>query len=145
MPLSETIVMLVTVVATLFTGNLAIGVVLGVITAMIMFARRVSHVVTVEKLPAPGEADEPVAVRTYQVRGQLFWASSNDLVYQFDYRDNAGKILIDLTQAEVWDASTVATLDAIIQKFADKGKEVEIIGLDGSSQARLDRLSGKLG
>lgn len=144
MPLSETIVMLVTVVATLFTGNLAIGVVLGVITAMIMFARRVAHVVTVEKLPAEKEGEQ-VAVRTYRVHGQLFWASSNDLVYQFDYRDEAAKIRIDLSRAEVWDASTVATLDAIIQKFAERDREVEIIGLDGASRQRLERLSGKLG
>ena len=39
----------------------------------------------------------------------------------------------------------MATLDAITQKFQDKGKTVSIIGLDGPSQDRLDRLSGRLG
>lgn len=146
MPLSETIVMAVTVVGTLATDNLAIGVVLGVITAMIMFARRVAHVVEVDKvdLPDVDRGGRP-EVRTYRVSGQLFWASSNDLVYSFDYQDEATHIIIDLTTAEIWDASTVATLDSIIQKFADRDKTVEIIGLEGQSQQRLDRLSGKLG
>lgn len=146
MPLSETIVMLVTVVGTLATNNLAIGVVLGVITAMIMFARRVAHIVSIEKVSELDvDGDGTADVRTYRVHGQLFWASSNDLVYRFDYNDDADHIVIDLTQAEVWDASTVATLDSITQKFADRDKTVEIIGLDGPSQQRLERLSGKLG
>src|SRR5699024_12390509 len=43
MPISETIVMAITIIATLATHNLAIGVVLGVVAAMIFFARRVAH------------------------------------------------------------------------------------------------------
>lgn len=145
MPLSETLVMLVTVVATLITENLAVGVILGVLTAMVMFARRVAHVVSIEKVAELATDNGQVSTRTYRVHGQLFWASSNDLVYRFDYTDPAGHIIIDLTAAEIWDASTVATLDAIMQKYHEKGKTVSIIGLDGSSQERLDRLSGKLG
>lgn len=36
----------------------------------------------------------------------------------------------------------MATFDAIVRKYADKGKTVEIIGLDGASLDRLNRLSG---
>ena len=146
MPLSETIVMVVTVVATLATHNLAIGVGLGVVTAMIMFARRVAHIASIEKVAElDTDHDGRIDTRTYRVTGQLFWASSNDLVYSFDYNDTADHIVVDMTDAEIWDASTVATLDAITQKFHDRGKTVSIIGLDGPSQDRLDRLSGKLG
>ncbi|WP_018296805.1 SulP family inorganic anion transporter [Corynebacterium lubricantis] len=146
MPLSETTVMLVTVVATLATNNLAIGVVLGVLTAMVMFARRVAHMVSIEKVAElDTDNDGQIDTRTYRVHGQLFWASSNDLIYRFDYNDTADHIVIDLTAAEIWDASTVATLDAITQKFQAKGKTVSIIGLDGVSQDRLDKLSGQLG
>ncbi|WP_080794970.1 SulP family inorganic anion transporter [Corynebacterium pacaense] len=138
MPLSETIVMLVTVVATLATGNLAIGVVLGVLGAMVMFARRVAHLVRVER-----ETSGNISI--YRVSGQLFWASSNDLVYAFDYSDPSQDIVIDLAAAEVWDASTVATLDSVVQKYRARGRSVSIIGLDGESLDRLERLSGKLG
>ena len=146
MPRSETLVMAVTVIGTLTTHNLAVGVILGVLTAMIMFARRVAHMVEIEKIrELDVDDDGRIDIRTYRVRGQLFWASSNDLVYRFDYHDDAGHIVIDLSQAEIWDASTVATLDAIQQKFQARGKTVDIIGLDGQSKYRLDRLSGKLG
>lgn len=145
MPVSETVVMLVTVVATLATSNLAIGVVLGVVTAMIMFARRVAHLAWVEKVAElDTDGDGHIDTRTYRIHGQLFWASSNDLVYAFDYTDDADRIIIDLSHAEIWDASTVATLDSITQKFRDRGKTVEITGLDGPSKTRLDRLTGQL-
>ncbi len=146
MPRSETAVMLVTVIATLVTSNLAVGVILGVVTAMIMFAHRVAHMVEIEKASEVDlDADGRIDIRTYRVTGQLFFASSNDLVYRFDYNDDADHIVIDLSQAEIWDASTVATLDAIQQKFQARGKIVDIIGLDGHSKYRLDLLSGKLG
>lgn len=145
MPLSETVVMLVTVVATLATSNLAVGVVLGVITAMITFARRVANLASVEQVSAEDTTnDGQVDTRTYRIHGQLFWASSNDLVYAFDYTDPAENIVLDLSAAEVWDASTVATLDSVTRKFEERGKTVTIVGLDGPSKDRLDRLSGKL-
>ena len=146
MPLSETIVMVVTVAATVITHNLAIGVILGVVAAMIMFARRVAHMVGIEKVAeADVDGDGTVDVRRYRIRGQLFFASSNDLVYQFDYAGDPDHVILDLTDADVWDSSTVATLDAIRTKYEAKGKELTGVGLDGQSLDRLERLSGKLG
>lgn len=146
MPLSETIVMAVTVAATVITHNLAIGVILGVVAAMIMFARRVAHMVGIEKVAESDvDGDGTVDVRRYRIRGQLFFASSNDLVYQFDYSGDPDHVILDLTEADVWDSSTVATLDAIRTKYEAKGKALSVIGLDGQSLDRLERLSGKLG
>ena len=113
---------------------------------MVMFARRVAHMTSLEKVSELDvNHDGTIDIRTYRVRGELFWASSNDLVYQFDYTGDPQHVVIDLTEADIWDASTVATLDAITHKYAAKGKTVEIIGLDGSSLDRLDKLSGHLG
>lgn len=146
MPWSETAVMLVTVIATVATHNLAIGVVLGVITAMILFARRVAHLVHIEKVwETDVDGDGTIDIRRYAVKGELFWASSNDLVYQFDYAGDPDTVIIDLTAADIWDASTVAALDAVQSKYSARGKEARIIGLDGASLQRLERLSGKLG
>lgn len=141
MPLSETLTMVITIVATLVTGNLAVGVILGVVSAMILFARRVAHLVKVDRTVITSEGS---TTAIYRVTGQLFWASSNDLVYSFDYSDPADAITIDLSAAEVWDASTVSTLDSIIHKYQAREKPVRIIGLDGTSLERLEKLSGKL-
>src|SRR5690606_13027151 len=49
MPKSETFVMVVTVAVVVATHNLAIGVVVGVFVAAIMFVRRVAHLVSVDR------------------------------------------------------------------------------------------------
>lgn len=141
MPKSETAVMLITVIVTVATHNLAYGVLAGVLVAMVLFARRVAHMTTVTRLDASDEDGE----RVYAVSGELFFASSNDLVYQFDYSGDPQRIVIDMSGAHIWDASTVASLDAVKTKYESRGKTVEIIGLNDDSAARHGRLSGNLG
>lgn len=144
MPRSETLVMLATMVVTVTTNNLAYGVIVGAVTAMVLFARRVAHLVSVERVPATGADGDPDTA-VYRVTGELFFASSNDLVYQFDYAGDPDRVTIDLSESHVWDASTVAALDAITTKYRARGKQVEIIGLNPDSADRHDRLSGRLG
>jgi SulP family sulfate permease len=139
MPRSETAVMVVTVAVVVATHNLAYGVGAGVLTAMVLFARRVAHLVEVTSVTDPDGSEV-----LYSVHGQVFFASSNDLVYQFDYTGDPDKVVIDLSQAHVWDASSVAALDAVTTKYARRGKTVEIIGLNEPSAHIHDRLAGQL-
>ncbi|WP_436800678.1 SulP family inorganic anion transporter [Streptomyces cyaneofuscatus] len=139
MPAGEITVMVITVVVVVATDNLAIGVVVGSVTAMIIFARRVAHLAHVSAVPDP---DGTTVV--YSVTGELFFASSNDLVGQFDYADDPDRIVIDLSAAHIWDASSVAALDAIETKYVQRGKTVEIIGLNDPSADLHGKLSGEL-
>ncbi|WP_010525463.1 SulP family inorganic anion transporter [Nesterenkonia sp. F] len=141
MPKSETTVMLVTVAFTVWTHNLAVGVVCGVIMAMVLFARRVAHFVTVERR-IEGEGDDALA--TYTVDGELFFASSNDLYYQFSYTHDPVRVRIDMSQSHLWDASTIAALDSVTEKYESYGKSVEVVGLNEASTAMRERLAGKL-
>ena len=140
MPRSETTVMLATVAVTVATHNLAYGVIVGVITAMVLFARRVAHLTEVVDIAHPDEN-----TRVYAVRGELFFASSNDLIYQFDYVGDPENVVIDLSDSHIWDASTVGTLDAITTRYAAKGKTVTIVGLNAASSEQHVRLSGQMG
>jgi SulP family sulfate permease len=200
MPVPETLVMVVTVGVVVATNNLAIGVAVGVLLAMVLFARRIAHVIRVERTVEP--AVEPVAgavavadpdgsdrararVR-YDVVGPLFFGSSNDLVEHFSYADDAllaessgvagahthaeslevtgvsttaspdgeearrtarpeATVLVDLSRASVWDASSVAALDSVGTKFAAHGLAVEFVGLDERSGSFHGRLTGQLG
>ncbi len=142
MPKSETFVMLATVAVTVSTHNLAIGVGVGVLVAMTLFARRVAHLTETHRELVEGRDGRPTAL--YRVTGELFFASSNDLYTQFDYVDDPDTVVIDLTASHIWDASTVASLDAITTKYARKGKTVEIIGLNDASAERHERLTGQL-
>ncbi|WP_433544043.1 SulP family inorganic anion transporter (plasmid) [Streptomyces sp. CA-294286] len=139
MPTGEIAVMAITVACVVATDNLAIGVVVGSVTAMVIFAKRVAHLAEV----VPQLAPDGDSVR-YTVTGELFFASSNDLVTQFHYQDDPDLVLIDLSAAHIWDASSVAALDAIETKYAQRGKTVEIIGLNAPSADLHRRLTGEL-
>lgn len=140
MPIPETVVMIVTVVVVVATNNLALGVIVGVILAMVLFARRVAHVISVEReLSDDGESVH------YDVVGPLFFGSSNDLVDRFSYADDPASVTIDLSRAQIWDASTVAALDSIETKYRSHGAAVTIEGLDERSTGFHSRLTGRLG
>ncbi|MGN7247814.1 SulP family inorganic anion transporter [Janibacter anophelis] len=146
MPKSENLVMVVTVAVTVLTHNLAYGVILGVVAAMISFTQRVAHFAYVERITETDvDGDGTADVRVYKVTGELFFATSNDLVYQFDYAGDPGRVVIDLSDSHIWDASTVAALDGIRTKYERLGKSVEIVGLNQASADRHERLSGRLG
>ena len=142
MPVPETLVMVVTIVVVVATHNLAYGVIAGVVLAMVLFARRVAHVVSVSREVAGSGAE---AVAHYTVHGPLFFASSNDLVEHFAYAEDPARVEIDLSRAQVWDASTVAALDAIQTHYARHRTKVTITGLDERSTRFHGRLSGHLG
>lgn len=138
MPRSETLVMVATVVIVVVTHNLAIGVIAGAVLAILLFARRVTRVVSVDR------ADTAEGVR-YTVRGPLFFGSSNDLVEAFSYPEDHGDVVVDLSAAQIWDASTVSALDSITRKYAAIGITPTYLGLDAHSSALYARLSGHLG
>jgi len=142
MPKSETFVMLATVAVVVITHNLAVGVIVGVFVASVLFVRRVAHFVSVER-----EVSEYFGVSTahYTVTGELFFASSNDLTTMFEYSKDPERVVIDMNLSHIWDASTVAALDAIVTKYEDRGKTVELVGMNRATTALHSRLTGGLG
>lgn len=142
MPKSETLVMLTTTAVVVWTHNLAIGVIIGVIVAMVAFARRVAHFANVTR--SVGGADD-IEAAYYTVEGELFFASSNDLTTQFEYTDDPSNVIIDVSGSHIWDASTVAALDTIITKYESLGKEVYIKGMNQASEKLHAKLAGNMG
>ncbi|MCU4185869.1 SulP family inorganic anion transporter [Acidiferrimicrobium sp. IK] len=179
MPRSETAVMAVTVVLTVATGNLSIGVLAGVVLAALLFARRVQHIATVTRItpdhhrwhvhfpdllrrshpassdghhpglgtgvtPTADQATPDQATAVYVVTGELFFASSSDLPDRFDYLGDPPRVVIDLTDSHIWDASTVAALDRVVAKYAQHGKSVELLGMNPASADIHANLAGHL-
>jgi SulP family sulfate permease len=140
MPVPETLVMVITVAVVVATGNLALGVLVGVVLAMVLFARRVAHVIRVDRVVGGDGASA-----RYTVHGPLFFGSSNDLVERFSYAIDPPRVVVDFGAAQLWDASTVAALDSVENKYRQHGTTVTFEGLDARSVALHRRLSGQLG
>ncbi len=134
-PKSSSLVMLSTVAVVVATHDLAQGVFVGVLMSALFFARKVSHLLVIEsELAKDGNA------RTYQIFGQVFFASASQFSNAFDYKEVVEKVVIDLTQAHFWDLSGVAALDKTVLKYRREGTDVEILGLNEASATIVERL-----
>ena len=132
--LSSNIVMISTVAVVVATHNLAIGVFVGVLLASLFFAHKIGRfmVVKTEAEPTRGE-------RTYRVIGQVFFASSEQFIAAFDFREAVERITIDLSQAHFWDITSVAALDKVVIKFRREGAEVTIHGMNAATETVVDK------
>ncbi|MGD9735826.1 MAG: SulP family inorganic anion transporter [Solirubrobacterales bacterium] len=139
LPRSETAVMVVTVVLTVATGNLSIGVGAGVVVAALLFARRVAHLVEVDRVEDPDLSN-----CLYSVHGEVFFASEQELIDAFRYAEDPPQVIIDFSRAHLWDASAIAAIDAIESHYRRYEVEVEITGLNEHSESLHERLSGQL-
>lgn len=135
-PRSSSIVMLATVSVVVATHNLALGVLAGVLFSGIFFAWKISQVFRVTS-----SLSEDGTIRTYLIEGQLFFASADNFTAAFDFKEALDKVIIDVSQAHIWDISSVTALDMVILKFRREGAETEIIGLNAASETLMDRLA----
>ncbi|PRR88653.1 SulP family inorganic anion transporter [Bacillus atrophaeus] len=133
-PLTDSIVMVVTVITVVLTDDLSKGVFAGVLLSAVFFVAKIS------KLKIISHADDQ-KLRTYKVKGQIFFASVSDLMNAFMYREDIERVVIDLSEAHVWDDSGVAALGKIVAKFKEQGIEAELKGLNEASQALLKQMA----
>lgn len=139
MPRGESVVMIVTVIGTVATDNLAIGVGAGVLTTMALFSRRVAHLVDVSRVLDP---DGTTAI--YAVSGELFFASDQELIDSFEYTTDPPNVVIDFSRAHLWDSSAVAALDAIAGHYERHDIHLEVEGLNPRSEDLHNELTGQL-
>lgn len=135
-PLPSSIVMLATVVTTVGTHDLAKGVLVGVLLSGVFFAGKVARLFRVSS-----ETDASGRVRTYVVEGQVFFASTESFVAAFDFAEELDKVVIDVSNAHLWDISAVGALDKVVLKYRRHGIEVEVKGLNEASAHMLDRFA----
>ncbi|MFV2051469.1 SulP family inorganic anion transporter [Aliiroseovarius sp. YM-037] len=135
-PTASSVVMVATVVVTVYTHNLAYGVLVGVLLSGIFFAWKIAAVFRVRStLSADGRA------RTYVVEGQLFFATAPDLAESFDFNEVLEAVTIDVSRAHIWDISSVSAIDMVVLKFRREGADVEIIGMNEASETLMGRLA----
>ncbi|NKL24631.1 SulP family inorganic anion transporter [Rhizobium leguminosarum] len=139
-PRMSSAVMVATVLVTVFTANLALGVTVGVLLSGVFFTFKVASLLRVDV--APGQAAGRLI---YCVSGQVFFASADVFVEAFDVQDAVGKaVLIDVSEAHFWDITAVAALDKVVQRFRAHGIAVEVAGLNQASATLIGSLDSKV-
>ncbi|HSM10870.1 MAG TPA: SulP family inorganic anion transporter [Lysobacter sp.] len=134
-PKSSNVVMIATVLVTVFTHDLAKGVLTGVLLSGVFFARKVGQVLHITSRSA-----DDGGTREYTVTGQVFFASAQAFIAGFDFRDAIERVRIDVSAAHFWDLSAVGALDKVVLKFRREGTRVELLGMNEASATLVDRL-----
>jgi SulP family sulfate permease len=132
-PLSTNIVMIATVIVVVLTHNLALGVFVGVLLATLFFANKIGRLMLVKKHTPDDNT------RVYEVIGQVFFASSEQFINAFDFKEAIEHVVIDLTHAHFWDITAVSSLDKVVIKFKREGASVEIIGMNEATATIVDK------
>ncbi|HLR23474.1 MAG TPA: SulP family inorganic anion transporter [Pseudogracilibacillus sp.] len=132
-PKGDAVVMLVTVAIVVATNDLSKGVIAGVILSAIFFVAKISRVSVTKQQ----EANK----LSFNVQGQLFFASVESFMNAFDFSTQNTDIHIDFSDAQIWDESAVAAIDKVMQKYRENNNQVTLIGLNSSSERMVDRLA----
>ena len=135
-PRSSSVVMVATVATVVYTHNLALGVLIGVLLSGIFFAWKISQLFAVSST-----LSEDGRERVYTVRGQIFFASADKFSNAFDFKEVLERVTIDVSQAHIWDISSVQALDMVILKFRREGAEVQLVGMNEASETMVDKLA----
>ena len=133
-PLSSNVVMISTVIVVVATHNLAIGVLVGVLLATLFFANKIGRFMVVK-----ANHDESNDKITYEVVGQVFFASAEQFIASFDFKNAVSNVVIDLTHAHFWDITGVSSLDKVVIKFRREGATVNIIGMNSATETVIDK------
>jgi len=133
-PPSFSIVMIVTVIVTVSTHDLAQGVLSGVLLSGFFFAHKVGRILVIRS-----QSEDEGRVRTYTVLGQVFFASADRFAQSFDFKEVIDSVRIDVSRAHFWDITAVSALDKVVLKFRREGADVEVIGFNEASATMVDR------
>lgn len=126
-PRTDAIVMVATVAVVVYTHNLAIGVVLGVILSALFFVASISK------------------VRIHQnkgvfiIEGPLFFASTQNFIQTIE-EAKENHVTIDLSSSHLWDESAVGAVVKVVSKLEEQGKTVNVIGMNPASEKLYKQL-----
>lgn len=131
-PKSSNVVMIATVIVVVATHNLALGVLTGVLLSALFLANKLENDIRVESYM---END----TRVYDLKGQIFFSSSEKFMQGFNFQEPISKVIIDLTHSHIWDVTSVAMLDSVVNKFQRNGVNVTVRGLNEASSIMIDK------
>lgn len=121
-PKTSSVVMGATVLATVLSSNLALGVTVGVVLSGVFFTFKVARLLRVE-----AETNLETRHITYRVSGQVFFASADIFIDAFDIQAAEGmRVSIDLSNAHFWDITAVGALEKVTERFRSHGVPLEV-------------------
>jgi len=132
-PFSDVFIMVFVAAYTVVMHDLASAVILGVVISALVFAWKKSlHLTADIKFNEEGG-------KVYQLHGPLFFASDEAFKSLFTYDDDPDDVVIDFYFSRVYDQSALEAINAVTEKYAQRGKQVHLTHLSEECQALLGK------
>ncbi len=131
MPKSDVFVIVVVTLVTVFLGNLALAVIVGVIISALVFAWD-----NAKRIRARKHIDEH-GVKHYEIYGPLFFGSVATFNEKFDVLNDPDEVVIDFKESRVSDMSAIEALNKITERYLKVGKKVQLKHLSKDCQRLL--------
>ena len=132
-PNSDIFVILVVTLVTIFSHNLALAVLCGIIVSALAFAVKSSQHVTVDVVK---DTDDE---KVYAVEGMIYFASVSDFVENFKARSDSKNIVIDFEKARICDHSGIDAIHAMSERYRKVGKTLHLRHLSADCRNMIKR------
>lgn len=155
---TDTVILLVTFLLTVFT-TLTVAVEVGLVLAVLLFIKRMSDTLTVDKvLPDPESSRDKVVshivteshdcprVSIYTVDGPLFFGASQAFADHFNAWMDSGQhlqtVILRMSRVPFMDTTGEANLTAVVKKLQDRGVSIIVTGIRPQPRRLLMKTGG---
>ena len=128
-PKKDVFVMLLTIGVVIYTHNLAIGVVAGVLVSAMFFVSEISKITFEQQ----GER--------HMATGQLFFASTEGFINYFKTIEPNSTVVLDLTECPVWDDSAIGAILKVEAALKQKHCTFVIEGMNAKGKSLWQKLT----
>jgi SulP family sulfate permease len=133
-PFSDSLVILVVTIVTVWT-DLATAVVVGVIISALVYSWNASTRMRATTDIEPTHKD----VKIYRLFGPLFFGSVESFSELFDPENDPETVIIDFLESRVVDHSGLQAIDALAERYQKAGTGLKLRHLSKDCQALLNR------
>lgn len=130
-PKSDIGLMLIVTLITAILHNLALAVLIGVITAALKFAWE-----NAKMIRAIDYVDEN-GIKHYEISGPLFFGSTTVFAEKFDVLNDPDEVIIDFQNSRVADMSAIESLNKITARYLKVGKKIHLKHLSSDCRKLL--------
>ena len=130
-PRADALVIILVTVITVWTWDLAIAVISGVVISALVFAWEKSKQITSKKY-----TDKDGCIH-YELNWPLFFGSVSKFKELFDITHDPKEVIIDFANAKVMDHSAIEAINSLTEKYLQKGKKLHLKHLSSDCRQLL--------
>jgi SulP family sulfate permease len=136
-PLADWFIIVAVTLITVFTDNLALAVITGVILSALVFAwEHARHINATIRYDRMGN-------KVYELNGPLFFASTQNFQDIFTPKEDTDDVVVDFKNSRVSDHSAIEAIDKLAERYERAGKRLHLKHLTKECRVLLKK-AGKL-